>query len=402
MAGATRSAWPAKTSADSQLISWRTPTTHDHDRAYRRALPTSTVAKSACSGNHRTRTSPAPSTGASSGTIRAARHGVEPLRRRAYGAAALRPQSTLTQRRGLVTFRRRDFDSGCSARPALLGARGRRRGDTVPSSGTSRDHARSRRHPQLWPRASSRRLDRLVDTGRGGDVTLHAPELVCYRSSTMSQIEGLRSYVKIYRGNARLPRYARGGRFEGTSAVVNASRRKERDQNAGRLVKLGAIGVAFRAGHDARLWLTFPDMRRFGDLRAVSRVRGRLMAELRRGRASVKLPRAVSGGSRSTPTRWSTVCAASRREITRADGVDPKPRTSHEGARSRRAIRSGRSRAAGGPRFNPVFRANHSQLRVKRLRSERSASSSRTKSRPPGASARTAAVSSASCSPIGR
>lgn len=126
--------------------------------------------------------------------------------------------------------------------------------------------------------ASQARLAELgvevVDTGRGGDVTLHAPgQLVCYPILDLApDRKDVRRYVKDLTEVMRQVAQAHGvasGRFEehiGLWANRNSPRDFRGTDSSEDLVKLGAIGVRISR------WVTMhgfalnlaPDMRLFG------------------------------------------------------------------------------------------------------------------------------------------
>lgn len=114
----------------------------------------------------------------------------------------------------------------------------------------------------------------VVDTGRGGDVTLHAPgQLVCYPILDLGpERKDVRRYVRDLTEVMRQVAQAQGvaaGRFEEHIGLW-ANRESPRDyrgaESPGDLVKLGAIGVRISR------WITMhgfalnlaPDMRLFG------------------------------------------------------------------------------------------------------------------------------------------
>ncbi len=126
--------------------------------------------------------------------------------------------------------------------------------------------------------ASQARLAELgvdvVDTGRGGDVTLHAPgQLVCYPILDLApDRKDVRRYVKDLTEVMRQVAQAQGvasGRFEehiGLWANRDSPREYRGPDSSDDLVKLGAIGVRISR------WVTMhgfalnlaPDMRLFG------------------------------------------------------------------------------------------------------------------------------------------
>lgn len=114
----------------------------------------------------------------------------------------------------------------------------------------------------------------VVDTGRGGDVTLHAPgQLVCYPIVDLSpDRKDVRRYVKDLTEVMRQVAQAQGvasGRFEehiGLWANRDSPREYRGPESRDDLIKLGAIGVRISR------WITMhgfalnlaPDMRLFG------------------------------------------------------------------------------------------------------------------------------------------